>query len=84
MASAQLGVNVHSGPVDCPPTGATPTDWTAFGAWLRDQRLALGLTQGGVERRGGPGASVVKYIEEADLGPAGPRTDTVLKLAGAV
>ena len=60
------------------------TDWPAFGAWIREQREALGLSCHGVERRGGPGASVVKYIEEADLGPDGPRVDTLVKLAGAL
>ena len=60
------------------------TDWPAFGAWIREQREARGLTCHGVERRGGPSASVVKYIEEADLGPDGPRVDTLVKLAGAL
>ena len=60
------------------------TDWPSFGAWIRAQREALGLTRHAVERRGGPGASVVRYIEEADLGPDGPRVDTLVKLAGAL
>ena len=56
------------------------TDWPAFGEWIREQRTALRLTHHGVERRGGPSAGVVRYNEEADLGPEGPRVDTLMKL----
>lgn len=60
------------------------TDWVAFGSWLREQREAQGLTRHAVQQRGGPGASVIESLEDANIGRQGPRGDTLVRLAGAL